>query len=873
MNSHKDRSNKTKAQGMVEFALVLPILLLIILGIIESGRLLFIYTSVTTASREAVRYGSAVGDNGMGTPKYLDCDGIRQVAQNMGFLLPIDTIDIIYTRNGSTIADCDTTDSTYPLPSASKTLNGDRIEISTTSHYSLMVPLVSLPSFPITTSSKRTIFTGIAIDATPGPAPPPPAMTFSMSADVTTYSYAGDIITYTFRLENTGGVDFANYEITDSEDYTICSGGTLAQGVTIQCVETYTIVQSDVNGQVDVVKNATASASYLTANATNTVTFLADPQLSLLSITPNPAASTTLNDAIIYTYELKNTGNVNLSSLSINDDIATFDSCLLTTLSNDPADTDNTTTCTGTYHLTQDDLDNVDGFVTNTATATGTYGATLVTSNEVSAIVITRLLVLSMTDPLPYDVAGEEIIYTYQLQNIADVALSNFSMINDPGIICGTNDDPLSSISLPSGGTIECTSSYTVTQDNMDSGSITTETIISAFAGSDEISSNTKEVIIYAIQNPDLSLVITDPANETNISTTPDLTEITYTYRLTNIGDVTLTQPFTILNSNDEEVCTVDTDLAPGDNVDCTYTYPIKDPDDWDAGSITQTVHADTDFIDASGDTVDVHSNEATVIVYTYDGDRITLEITSDVEEIPVSIGDNISFTYVLKNTGSTVLDDAYTLTSSLTDADGCPTITYPTSPGDTIMTCSNVPYTVASADVDAPGDKITNTVNAEAHNGAGDSVTTSDTISNNLSPCAISSSNPTVDQDQDLLEWTLTNIGATVTFTDITITWPGKNAQGPTLTDITLGGTSIWSGTVDPIEYGSGANKYYEGTHTVSSSSLGELSPQDASKQLQFTFDADLENGDYVLNINYKNGSTSCTPTPSLSTTYTYTP
>ena len=49
-----------KAQGMVEFALVLPILLLLVLGIIEAGRLLFYYGVVTNASREAARFGSAV---------------------------------------------------------------------------------------------------------------------------------------------------------------------------------------------------------------------------------------------------------------------------------------------------------------------------------------------------------------------------------------------------------------------------------------------------------------------------------------------------------------------------------------------------------------------------------------------------------------------------------------------------------------------------------------------------------------------------------------------------------------------------------------------------------------------------------------------
>ena len=62
---------------MVEFGLALPILLLVVYGLIESGRAVFIYASVATAARQAARYGSATGDNGAGTLYYNDCSGIR----------------------------------------------------------------------------------------------------------------------------------------------------------------------------------------------------------------------------------------------------------------------------------------------------------------------------------------------------------------------------------------------------------------------------------------------------------------------------------------------------------------------------------------------------------------------------------------------------------------------------------------------------------------------------------------------------------------------------------------------------------------------------------------------------------------------------
>ena len=49
-----------KAQGMVEFALLAPLLLLILVGTMEFGRIIIVYTSITNAVREGARYGVVV---------------------------------------------------------------------------------------------------------------------------------------------------------------------------------------------------------------------------------------------------------------------------------------------------------------------------------------------------------------------------------------------------------------------------------------------------------------------------------------------------------------------------------------------------------------------------------------------------------------------------------------------------------------------------------------------------------------------------------------------------------------------------------------------------------------------------------------------
>lgn len=156
---------------MVEFALVLPVLLLLVLGLIEFGRLLFIYSSVATASREAARYGSAAGDNPGGTPRYMDCAGMREAAKRLGSLAGIQDADIIiqYDHGPSTAVfnNC-------PVASADDIAGSDRVVVNVSTNYTPFGALVNLPSFTISSASARTIVKGIqlsgalASSATPG---------------------------------------------------------------------------------------------------------------------------------------------------------------------------------------------------------------------------------------------------------------------------------------------------------------------------------------------------------------------------------------------------------------------------------------------------------------------------------------------------------------------------------------------------------------------------------------------------------------------------------------------------------------------------------------------------------------------------------
>lgn len=158
----KTNSTKSKAQAMVEFAIALPLLLLLLYGLLEAGRLLFMYSTVVTASRQAVRYGSATGEGTNGAPRYQDCIGMKNAAQNFAYLGQFDAITIVYdTGPGNTPYDECTGDTDLGVP---LTGNSNRVVVTVTEQFTPIVPnLVPFIQRNITATSARTILNSVSI--------------------------------------------------------------------------------------------------------------------------------------------------------------------------------------------------------------------------------------------------------------------------------------------------------------------------------------------------------------------------------------------------------------------------------------------------------------------------------------------------------------------------------------------------------------------------------------------------------------------------------------------------------------------------------------------------------------------------------------
>ncbi len=154
-----------RGQGIVEFAIVLPVVLMVVFGIIEVGFLIFSYSSVNSASREAARYGIAIGDVGAGQ-RYYDCTGIVTAGMRIGRFAGMDTSDftIVYDNgpdegDGSYMQKYSSCADLASHNGADTIRFGDRIVVTVNHDYHPIVSIMGLNinPFTMTSTSSRTI--------------------------------------------------------------------------------------------------------------------------------------------------------------------------------------------------------------------------------------------------------------------------------------------------------------------------------------------------------------------------------------------------------------------------------------------------------------------------------------------------------------------------------------------------------------------------------------------------------------------------------------------------------------------------------------------------------------------------------------------
>ncbi|MGE5520073.1 MAG: HYR domain-containing protein, partial [Candidatus Dadabacteria bacterium] len=327
---------------------------------------------------------------------------------------------------------------------------------------------------------------------------------------------------------------------------------------------------------------------------------------------------------------------------------------------NGPLTPGGTLTVTASYTVAQTDLNT--GSVTNAAYATTTSGTTTVTSNtDTETATATQSPALSINKQIvsgsPYSAVGGVITYTYSITNTGNVTLAGPFTVHDnkiPGIA------PVNGPLTP-GSTLTVTASYTVTQADLNTGSVTNAAYATTTSGTTTVTSNTDTETATATQSAALSI------NKQIVSGSPYSTAggvITYTYTITNSGNVTLAGPFTVHDNKIPGIAPVNGPLTPGSTLTVTASYTVTQTD-LNTGSVTNAAYATT----TSGTTT-VTSNTDTETATATQRPSWTLAKTASETTYSTS-GEVIHYSLTLHNTGNVSITSI-----NVTDA-GANTVTY----------------------------------------------------------------------------------------------------------------------------------------------------------------------------------------------------
>src|SRR5439155_1314575 len=158
-------------------------------------------------------------------------------------------------------------------------------------------------------------------------------------------------------------------------------------------------------------------------------------------------------------------------------------------------------------------------------------------------------------------------------------------------------------------------------------------------------------------------LTLVKTATPTTYSKVGDV--ISYSYLLTNSGNVTLSGPFTVSDDKATATCPATASLAPGASLTCTASHTITQTD-LNSGSVTNTATATGSYI-----RMPVTSNPYPHSANTTLFRSLTLVKTATPTTYS-KVGDVISYSYLLTNSGNVTLSGPFTVSDDKATAT-CP--------------------------------------------------------------------------------------------------------------------------------------------------------------------------------------------------------
>jgi Flp pilus assembly protein TadG len=162
MRLRRQHDNGQRGATLIEFAIVVPLLLLLLFGIVEVSRLVAEFTSIRTAAREGARFATTTDVSG-GVPHYRDCSGIIEAAQAKSVLGATGNISVTWTSPATPayIHTCTSADTSND-PDQKEVVSGTIVLVEVISTFETVIPLLApfFDGIELDTEQSREIFVG-----------------------------------------------------------------------------------------------------------------------------------------------------------------------------------------------------------------------------------------------------------------------------------------------------------------------------------------------------------------------------------------------------------------------------------------------------------------------------------------------------------------------------------------------------------------------------------------------------------------------------------------------------------------------------------------------------------------------------------------
>ncbi|VVB72855.1 Uncharacterised protein [uncultured archaeon] len=576
-----------------------------------------------------------------------------------------------------------------------------------------------------------------------------------------TTAKVGDTVTYRFTVKNNGTVTVNSLALTDDKLGTITlDKSTLAPGDTATGSATHTIAETDLPGPLTNIATATAIDSQgqaVTAQAAAAITLT---YTSSMAVTKTTSASTAnVGQTVTYEFSVKNTGSVTINTLALVDHKLGTIALEKTTLL--PGESANGT---ATHTVVEADLP---GPLTNIATATATDsqgGALTATATATVKLTYTAALAVTKTPSSTTAAVGETITYQFAVSNTGNVTVNGLTLTDDKlGTIA------LNVATLAPGETATGSATHVVVESDLPGPLVNVATASAT-------DSQGKAVTSRASASVDLTYTASLAVTKTPSATSARVGDtLTYSYTVRNTGTVSLTG----LKLVDDKLKGITLDkntLAPGEMANGSATYTVLESDL--PGPLTNIATATAS--DSVGKSVTNTATASVTLTYT-----ASMEVTKAVSSATAKVGDTLTYTYTVRNTG-TVTINGLTLTD---DRLGTITTAKKTlAAGETLTATAT--HVVVESDLPGP---LTNVVTVTATDSQGQPMTGTATATVTLTYTAalevlkVPSKSSAAVGDTITYRITINNIG-TVTINGLTLT-------DDKLGTITLAETSIAAG------------------------------------------------------------------------------